>query len=330
MRQLWRRVSGSTGGVALGAMTGVLALAAIGYFIHRLPTSTSAVVAAQEQDASVVDDARIAWCAEGLQPIAGGGCFAAATKPASPPRLLVYLHGMYAPQYAGEELDRQSRVAKAATALGFSVVALRGHQGQCARPEVADYWCWPSNDRSADAGPAYVDAWSTALASADGDAGRGKRYLLGFSNGGYFAALIAARSLMTLDGVAVAHAGIVEPFLSSAPKTPLLLLTADGDPSVFGMMQLDNDLSAAKWPHAIVTRDGGHQLTDGDITFALTFFLRAEHEPLPLTPPLSLRLPIPDVQDAALPMDELAPVATAALEDAGAPSKHAPDDDVDE
>jgi predicted esterase len=247
----------------------------------------------------------IAWCAEGLEPIAGGGCFARAIEDASEPMMIVYLHGMYAPSFASEELDRQSRLAKAAIARGFSVLALRGRQGQCTRQEVADYWCWPSNEGSADAGPSTVSAWASALEEADARAGRGRRYLFGFSNGGYFAALIATRALMPFDAIAIAHAGPVEPVRPVGPRTPLLLLTADGDPSVFSMMLLDTELTRAKWSHAIVTRDGGHALTGGDIAFALTFFLRTQHEPLPLTPPLSLRLPTPAVDgaDATLPSD---------------------------
>lgn len=254
-------------------------------------------------DASTSDAGVIAWCAEGLEPIAGGGCFAPSTADASEPMTLVYLHGMYPPASASDELDRQSRLAKAATAKGFSVLALRGHQGQCARAEVADYWCWPSNERSADAGPGYVDAWGMALAATEARVGRGKRFLLGFSNGGYFAALIAARALMPFDAIAIAHAGPVEPVRPTGPKTPLLLLTADGDPSVLSMMLLDTELSGVGWPHAMVTRDGGHALTDGDIAYALTFFLRTQHEPFPLVPPLSLRIPVPVVADAALPED---------------------------
>ena len=270
----------------------------------RAPSPSEALGA----EAPTPDAELVAWCGEGLEPIAGGGCFAPAAADAAEPMMLVYLHGMYAPASASEERDRQSRLAKAATAKGISVVALRGRQGECARAEVADYWCWPSNERSADAGPAFVEAWGTALAAAEARVGRGKRYLLGFSNGGYFAALIATRALLPFDAIAIAGAGPVEPVRPQGPRTPLLLITADNDPSVVSMMLLDTELAGVSWPHAMVTRDGGHALTDGDIAYALAFFLRTQHEPLPLAPPLSLRLPVPYVADADLPPDlELLP-----------------------
>jgi predicted esterase len=301
----------------------VIIAGAIAIAWHRGPSTTAEPpTVPSSQSASSSDAGIVPWCAEGLEPIAGGGCFAPATAAGSEPMVLVYLHGMYAPASGDDELDRQARVARAATAKGFSVVALRGKQGQCAREEVQDYWCWPSNERSADAGPAYVDAWAAALAVADARAGRGKRYLLGFSNGGYFAALIATRALMPFDAIAIAHAGPVEPVAPLGPRMPLLLVTADGDPSVLSMMLLDRELTDVSWPHAIVTRDGGHALTDGDIAFALTFFLRTQHEPLPLAPPLSLRVPVPDIVDASLPPDLETPEQDASVAE---PTTDAPD-----
>ncbi|HEX7602696.1 MAG TPA: hypothetical protein VF316_13860, partial [Polyangiaceae bacterium] len=262
--------------------------------------------ASTPEEAATVDAGIIAWCAEGLEPIAGGGCFAPATADAAEPMMLVYLHGMYPPASASEELDRQSRLAKAAAAQGFSVLALRGRQGQCTGEDVTDDWCWPSNERVVDAGQGFVDGWGAALVEAERRAGRGKHYLLGFSNGGYFAALIATRALMPFDAIAIAHAGPVEPVRPMGPKVPLLLVTADGDPSTVSMMLLDTELTGASWPHAIVTRDGSHSLTDGDIAFALTFFLRTQYEPFPLTPPLSSRAPVPYVADAE-PLPALEP-----------------------
>ena len=280
-------------GVAVLVVGLVVALA-----MRRGRTATPDSSASIPEEAATVDAGIVAWCAEGLEPIAGGGCFALATADAGEPMLLVYLHGMYPPASASEELERQARLAKIAVAKGFSVLALRGRQGQCAGEDVVDYWCWPSNERVVDAGQGFVDAWGAALAESERRTGRGKRYLLGFSNGGYFAALIATRALLPFDAIAIAHAGPVEPVRPMGPKVPLLLVTADGDPSTVSMMLLDTELSGASWPHAIVTRDGSHALTDGDIAFALTFFVRTQHEPLPLAPPLSSRAPLPYVADA--------------------------------
>lgn len=74
---------------------------------------------------------------------------------------------------------------------------------------------------------------------------------------------------------------------------PLLLLTADGDPSITSTIALDEELTLEHWPHAIVTRDGGHGLVDADVAMAIVFFDRARGERFPLTPPLSSRPPRP-------------------------------------
>ncbi len=279
---------------ALGALAGgvvlalIIAIARCGKSPARPDASDGALAPG---DRSV-----IAWCAEGLEPIPGGGCFAAPAR-GGPASLVVYLHGRYAPTPEGtaEELERQARVARLATARGWAVLAVRGRQGQCTAPEVRDYWCWPSNERVVDAGPEFVAGFSVALEEAEArlsDAGKGKRFLLGFSNGGYFAALIATRALLPFDAVAIAGAGPVEPTRAEGPMPPILLVTADSDPSVTSMMLLDDELARARWPHAIVTRDGGHALIDGDVSAALTFFARSA-EPFPLSPPLSTRAPSP-------------------------------------
>src|SRR5258708_6026502 len=64
------------------------------------------------------------WCAPGSEPIVGGGCLAPSARPRQP--LIVYLHGRYARDLAGDEIDRQRRLAVRATSRGFAVLALRG------------------------------------------------------------------------------------------------------------------------------------------------------------------------------------------------------------
>jgi predicted esterase len=228
------------------------------------------------------------WCASGLEPIVGGGCFALAPESTGSPRaLLVYLHGRYAPETAAEEAERQSRVARMGTARGYSVLTLRGKQGQCTDPTLATWWCWPSNERNAADGAAFVASWSTAFAEAERRARPARRVLLGFSNGGYFASLIASRALMPFDAVTVAHAGPVAPMTPLRTKPPVLLIDADDDPSSAEILHLDADLTRETWPHAMVIREGTHALPEWDVEMALTFFDRVRTEAMPLTPPLA-------------------------------------------
>lgn len=232
----------------------------------------------------------VRWCAEGLEPIAGGGCFAVpshVTRGTTP--LLVYLHGRYSTENVADELERQARVARMGTAQGYAVLALRGRKGQCSDPTYAEWWCWPSNERNAHAGPEHVTRWAPALEAVESRIGHGRRVLLGFSNGGYFAALIASRALAPFDAVAIAHAGPVMPMRPVGPTPPLLLITAEEDASDPEMQRLDLELRREGWPHVMVDREGGHALPEWDVQMALTFFQRTRVERLPLSPPLSTR-----------------------------------------
>jgi predicted esterase len=236
------------------------------------------------------------WCAPEFEPMAGGGCFAGSPS-GHPQRLVVYLHGRYPSDAAAEELDRQSRVARRANSQGFAVLALRSPPAICTAPELADWFCWPTSERNADAGAEIVQAWNKPLVAARERARSRERFLLGFSSGGYFAGLIASRALLDVDGVVVAHGGPVEPVHALGPKVPLLLLSADDDVAQDDMIRLDAELTRDGWAHDSYARSGGHALTNEDIDAALTFFSRA-HEPLPLQPPLALHRPTAHVRDA--------------------------------
>ena len=224
---------------------------------------------------------------------------AASRRGAKSTALIVYLHGRYARDAASDEIDRQRRLALRATALGYAVLALRGRLGACTAPELATWYCWPTNVTNADAGPRFVDAWAGALAAAQERAGTRQRVLLGFSNGGYFAGLVVSRGLLDVDALVVAHGGPVEPVHALRGTPPLLLLSADDDVAQDEMIRFDEDLAREHWAHDSYARAGGHGLTDQDIDAALTFFSRAQ-EPLPLQPPLPLHRAVRHARDAGV------------------------------
>jgi predicted esterase len=210
--------------------------------------------------------------------------------------------GRYARDASADEVDRQRRLAVRAKGRGFAVLALRGHLGECTAPELADWYCWPSNEHNADTAGAFVGAWAHALDEAHRRTGAARRFLLGFSNGGYFAGLIASRGLLEVEAVVVAHGGPVEPVRAFRRPVPLLLLSADDDIAQDDMIRFDEELTLERWAHDSYARFGGHALTDEDIDAALAFFSRAS-EPLPLQPPLPMHRAIRHTRDAGLPPD---------------------------
>jgi poly(3-hydroxybutyrate) depolymerase len=227
------------------------------------------------------------FCAAGLETLADDACFA----PHDASRgLVVYLHGRYSNDTANEELDRQSRVARLAGARGYAVLALRGVRGECTADDYKNFFCWPSNPRNAADASAFVARMTPMLDIAKTRASATEIFLLGFSNGGYFASLLAERALLSFDAIAIAHGGPTEADSEEpARSTPLLLVTADDDAADPEMQSLDRELTRRKWPHEMIAREGGHALPDWDITMALTFFDRTRREKLPLVPPLARR-----------------------------------------
>jgi poly(3-hydroxybutyrate) depolymerase len=266
------------------------------FVVYTSTSTTSRATIANEAEEHAVER----WCASGLEPVEGGGCFAQPSDVRSPVPLVVYLHGRYGPDAIDEEMDRQTRVMRLATAKGYAVLAMHGVQGECSAPEMKDWWCWPSNERNANDAPAFVARIDETIARARERIGAGPNVLLGFSNGGYFAELIAKRALARFDAIAIAHGGPIDVTPARRETPPILLVTADDDLSDSDMMQLDDELTRAKWPHALVAREGGHALPDWDIDSALTFFDRARKEKLPLSPPLTTRSIRPRVVEAGV------------------------------
>jgi predicted esterase len=287
------------------ALVPVAVALAIGTYVASRYREPAGPIATPEPivDVDEVEDAGTIACIDGYEAINGEGCLALPPEGVTPP-LVLYLHGMYDGRAPALEIARATRVAKRATARGFAVLALRGRQGQCnALAEYASWYCWPSNDRTADAGPELVESWSKALEVAAMRTEARRLYVLGFSNGGYFAVLLATRGLFRADAFAIAGAGIIRPFRPPADKVPLVLVSGDDDPSQPDMLALDQALTFDKWPHDAYGRDGAHELTESDIDLALTFFTRSETEKVPLAPPIVAHVPRPVQPDATPPDD---------------------------
>ena len=298
----------------------------VGVFACRKLPSTLTTTTEASSNASpspgALTDSR--FCGQGLTPIPGGGCFSAPEGTGEFP-LVIYLHGLHDDTSLSEELARQSRVAE----LGahhhgkFAVLAFHGKKGDCTLRRLDNLYCWPSNDHTAGEAPAIVASFAGAISEAGKRGARGPRYLLGFSNGGYFAMLIAERSLTKLDAVVVAHGGPMPPTERPSHTPPLLLLTADDDAAIDDMLRLSRELSLVRWTHTILSREGTHGLPPSDVIAALDFFeTTAQHKPF--QPPPSSHPPRPSARliveaDAVAPpgpmVTPLAPLASAAAAD---------------
>jgi predicted esterase len=286
-------------------VAGAVASAAVAFLTRENRASQAAPPAEARTQPEPPAPATADWCAPGYEPV-DDGCLALSGSAPAPRPLLVYLHGRYARDGASEEMDRQRRLATRATEHGLAVLALRGRLGGCTAAELSSWFCWPSNEHNADGAGAVVGSWTRVLEEAQRRAGSRTRFVLGFSNGGYFAGLLATRGLLEADAFVIAHGGPVDPVRKPDRAPPLLLLSADDDVAQDDMILLDGELTREHWPHDSYARSGAHGLTDEDIDAAIAFFARAR-EALPLDPPLRLHRPVHHAHDA----NEVANDATA-------------------
>ena len=219
-------------------------------------------------------------CGEGLEPL-GEACLALPSGANGDTSVVIYLHGMFPSDFPQQSLQGQRELAQMATARGFALLVPRGRLGLCDwKQEFHSWYCWPSTARTAPMAAEITASWEPLWKALDeklgrpsGDRGR-RRFLLGYSNGGFFGSLLAARGDVSFDAYAIAHAGPVEPsWFDPTRPVPVLLLSAEADNWQAPLMEeLHARLYEAGWAHEYRIRPGGHALTAGDIEDALSFF----------------------------------------------------------
>jgi len=215
------------------------------------------------------------WCGEGWRTLDETTCLAVPQHFASPPSLVIFAHGIVA--HGERPTADQATLLAAADKLGFAVLLGRGRQGLCDwDAKVASDYCWPVRRETVDRdGAAIVAGWADAQTRAAKMAGVtfGRRYLLGFSNGGYFAAYVLLEGLMPLDGVAVVGAGrtAVDESRMAAAHPPLYLAVGEEEASSTRQdaENLAQVLTRRTWPVSLVVHpQRGHELHEDDLVAA--------------------------------------------------------------
>jgi poly(3-hydroxybutyrate) depolymerase len=239
------------------------------------------------------------WCPEGFEVGPQDTCFAIPDDAGPGTPVLVYLHGMYEGHGSAEEWS----LVRSATDRGFAVIMPRGRRGLCAyKAELKDHFCWPQEPEDPEAFKSLVREWNRVLWQVDAlmDGGTHKRYVLGFSEGGYFASFLATQGIFRAEAFAIVNGGRLAPKPTTG-AVPVALIAAQADAEQRPKMkELHETLARAGWPHAYCARPGGDALSEADLEAALGFFrrdlegtLRTKNGAYPCDPPAKPALPSP-------------------------------------
>ncbi|MGK3983886.1 dienelactone hydrolase family protein [Sorangium sp. So ce136] len=215
------------------------------------------------------------WCSAGWSGLDDHTCFHVPETAARGAPILLVLHGAMAPDSLPGGL--QAIAAEAARALGVVAVFPRGRPGLCTwDPSVETHLCWPTRRETVDAAaPALVEEWMRAEALLARILGGpfGRRYVMGFSNGGYFASYVALEGLVDVDGAGLVGAGrmVIEEHLFSQERPPIYIAVGDQElaSTVASAENLADVLTQHGWEHELVVHPGrGHEIRADDFTGA--------------------------------------------------------------
>lgn len=218
------------------------------------------------------------WCPDGFEVGPSDTCFAIPDKTEKDTPVLVYLHGMY----TGHGDPKEWELVHTAVNRGFAVVVPRGKRGSCAwKAELKDHFCWPQEAEDPHSFKQVVSDWERVLWQVDAllEAGTHKRYVLGYSNGGFFASYLATHpSIFPAAGYSIVNGGPLAPPGKSDKAMPVMLVAAKDDADQGPKMkELHETLTKAGFAHAFCGRPGAHPLSAEDVDASLRFF-KHEHD----------------------------------------------------
>ncbi|KYF63040.1 alpha/beta hydrolase [Sorangium cellulosum] len=226
-------------------------------------------------DALVWEPVETDWCSAGWSGLDDHTCFHVPETAARGAPILYVLHGTMAPDALPVGL--QAIAAEVAEALGVVAVFPRGRPGLCTwHPSVETSFCWPTRRETVDAAaPALIEAWMRAEALLSRILGQtfGRRYVMGFSNGGYFASYLALEGLVEVHGAGLVGAGrmVIEEHLFSQERPPIYIAVGEQELSstIASAENLADVLTQHGWEHELVVHPGrGHEIRADDFARA--------------------------------------------------------------
>jgi len=230
-----------------------------------------------------------AWCAPELETLPGDVCHAELSPGSSGRRtLVIFLHGVIQPDTTWQ-WGQQRGIVRSAKRLGFSVIMPRGRRG-IGPPGMTDWITWPTSTKAQrSVEDDLLEEWKRARELVETRSGHAfdEVFVVGFSNGAYYASSLALRGRMDVDGYAVFAGGgasyLRREAASTRRRAPIFVAICAKDATARDARPLSDMLGTLRWPHRSESRPVGHAIADVQLDHAIAF-LRNSSAPKP-TPP---------------------------------------------
>ena len=219
------------------------------------------------------------WCAPELDALGEHTCFfepERQPKQASSRVLVIFFHGLVG-DGSTWQWEQQRLMARTAAAYGFSALMPRGRLGIGPGRDPA-VRAWPGSAQAQRAVESEVLAeLSQARRAVELQRGGFDKVLVfGFSNGAYYAASLALRGKLVVDGYGVFAGGSGNRYdallaANAERRVPIFVGYGTRDPDHRRQKQLVALLRRQSWPHRAKVANVGHTVTDGQIRGALSF-----------------------------------------------------------
>ena len=220
------------------------------------------------------------WCPPGVETLPGEICYVPAPAKASRRTLVVFLHGL-TDVGSGWQHSMVRGMAAGGQRWGYAVLAPKGRVG-IGPGRRADQIAWPTAEAMRAAHEdVIVSEWKAAQRQIEAREGQpfDEVFVMGFSNGAYYASSLALRGRLEVDGYAMFAGGSAPPGSDRAAKgvknrRPVFVGIASRDDTAKKGRELAAALAKLGWPHESSSRPVGHVVADVQLERALAY-LRA-------------------------------------------------------
>jgi predicted esterase len=219
------------------------------------------------------------WCAPELTPLSDTVCYYSPSSESAEGKtntLVIFLHSLVsaAPKAAWEQ---QLRMRRLADTYRFTILIPRGRPGLGPGRDV-NTLAWPTAEKLQREHEAELhEEWNAAIERAEGLHGTfARRFVIGFSNGAYYATSLAFREAFICDGFALFAGGSGSKYhrLAAAKakrRTPMFVGFGTLDPDNPQQRALVTLLKQLGWPHHSLAAKVGHTVAAEQLRAALRF-----------------------------------------------------------